>query len=53
MFTLSWLEALPWCWRGCDVIGGFVIVIHDLWFSEDDNAGFLSDGLDDLGQLCL
>ena len=31
----------------------FVIVIHDVWFAEDDNTGFLSVGLDDLGQLYL
>ena len=53
MFTLSWLEALPLCWRGCDVIGGFEIVIHDVWCAEDDNTGVLSVGLDDLGQLYL
>ena len=53
MFTLSWLEALPLCWRGWDVIVGFEIVIHDVWFAEDDNRGFLSVGLDDLGQVYL
>ena len=53
MFTLSLLEALPLYWLGCDVIGGFEIVIHDLWFAEDDNTGFLSVGLDDLGRLYL
>ena len=46
MFTLSWSEALPLCWRGWDVIGGFEIVIHDVWFAQDDNTGFLSVGLD-------
>ena len=50
-FTLSWLESLPLCWRGWDVIVGFEIVIHDVWFAEDDNTGFLSFGLDDLGRL--
>ena len=53
MFTLSWLEALPLYWRGWDVIGGFEIVIHDVWFAEDDNIGFLSVVLDGLGQLYL
>ena len=53
MFTLSWLEALPLCWRRWDVICWFKIVIHDVWFAEDDNTGFLSVGLDDLGQLYL
>ena len=53
MFTLSWLEALPLCLRGWDVIVGFEIVIHDVWFAEDDNTGFLSVGLDDLGRLYL
>ena len=53
MFTLSWLEALRLCWRGWDVTGGFEIVIHDVWFAEDDNTGFLSVGLDYLGRLCL
>ena len=53
MFILSWLVALPLCWHGWDVIGGFEIVIHDVWFAEDDNTGFLSVGLDDLGQLYL
>ena len=53
MFTLSWLEALPLCWRGWDVIGGFEIVIHDVWFAEDDNTYFFRVGLDDLGQLYL
>ena len=51
IFTLSWLEALPLCWRGWDVISGFKIVIYDVWFAEDDNIGFLSVGLDDLGWL--
>ena len=50
---MSWLEALPLCWRRWDIIGGFEIGIHDVWFAEDDNTGFLSVGLDDLGQLCL
>ena len=53
MFTLSWLEALPLCWRLWDVIGGFEIVIHDVWFAEDDNTGFVSIGLNDLGRLYL
>ena len=53
MFTLSWLEALPLFCRGWDVIGGFEIVIHDVWYAEDDNTGFLSIVLDDLGQLCF
>ena len=53
MFTLYWLEALPLCWRGWDVIGVFEIVIHDVWCAEDDNTGFLSVRLDYLGQLCL
>ena len=53
MFTLSWLEALPLCWQGCDVTGWFEIVIHDLWFAVDDNTGFLSVVLDDLGRLYL
>ena len=53
MFNLSWLEALPLCWCGWDVISGFEIVIHDVWFAEDHNTGFLSVGLDDLGRLCL
>ena len=53
MFTLSWLEALPLCWQGCDVTGWFEIVIHDVWCAGDDNTGFLSVGLDDLVRLCL
>ena len=53
MFTLSLLEALPLCWQGCDVTGWFEIVIHDVWFAVDDNTGFLSVGLDDLGRLYL
>ena len=53
MFTLSWLEVLPLCWRGWNVIGGFEIVIHDVWFAEDDNTGFLSVVLDYLGRLYL
>ena len=53
MFTLSWLEALYLCWSGWDVIGGFEIVIHDVWFAEDDNTGFLSVVIDYLGPLCL
>ena len=53
MFTLSWLEALPLCWQGCDVTGWFEIVIHDVWFAVDDNTGFLSFRLDDLGLLYL
>ena len=53
IFTLSWLEALPLCWQGCDVTGWFGIVIHDIWCAEDDNTGFLSVGLDDLGRLYL
>ena len=53
MFTLSWLEALPLCWRGWDVIGGFEIVLHDVWFSVDYNNGFLGVGLDNSGRLYL
>ena len=53
MFTLYWLEALPECWQGCDVTGWFEIVIHDGWFAVDDNTGFLSVRLDDLGWLYL
>ena len=53
MFTFYWLEALPLCWRGCDVTCGFEIVIHHVWCAEDDNTGFLSVGLDDLGRLYL
>ena len=37
-------------WRGWDIIGGFEIVIHDVLFAVDDNTGFLSVGLDDLGR---
>ena len=47
------LEALSLCWCGWDVIGGFEIVIHDVWFSEDYNTGLLSVGLDDLAWLYL
>ena len=53
MFTLSWLEALPLYWRGWDIIVGFEIVIHDVWFAEDNNTGFLSVRLDDLGRLYI
>ena len=47
------MEALPLCWRGWDVIVGFEIVMHDVWFAEDYNTGLLSVGLDDLGRLRL
>ena len=53
MFTLSWMEAVPLCWSWWDIIVEFEIVIHDVWFAEDDNTGFLSVGFDDFGQLCL
>ena len=53
MFTFSWLKALPLCWRGWDVIDGFEIVVHDVWFSIDDNTGFLSVGIDDFSRLYL
>ena len=53
IFTLSWMEALSLCWSGWDIIVGFEIVIHDVWFAEDGNTCFLSVGLDDLGRLCL
>ena len=53
MLTLSWLEALSLCWLGWDIIVGFEIVIHDVWFAEDNDTGFLSFGLDDFGRLCL
>ena len=32
------------------VIGGFEIFIDDVWCAEDDNTGFFSVGLDDLGR---
>ena len=36
-----------------DVTGWFEIVIHDVWCVEDDNTGFLSVVLEDLGRLYL
>ena len=32
-----------------DIIVGVKLVVYDVWFSEDDNTGFLIVGLDDLG----
>ena len=47
------MEALSLCWSWWDIIVGVKLVVYDVWFAEDDNTGFLSVGLDDLGRLYL
>ena len=36
-----------------DIIVHVELVVYDVWCSEDDNTGFLSVVLDDLGRLYL
>ena len=53
MLTLSWLEALPLCWSWWDIMVGVKLVVHDVWFAEDDITGFLSVGVDIFDQSYL
>ena len=53
MFTVFWMEVLSLCWSWRDIIVRVKLEVYDVWCAEDDNTGFLSVGLDDLGQLNL
>ena len=47
------MEVLSLCWSLWDLIVGVELVVYDVWFSEDNNTGLLSVGLDVFGRLCL
>ena len=53
MFTVFWMEVLSLCWSWWDIIVGVELVVYDVWFSEDNNTGFLSVGLDIFDRLYL
>ena len=53
MLTVFWMEGLSLCWSWWDIIVGVELVVYDVWFSEDDNTGFLSVVLDSFDQLYL
>ena len=52
-FTLFWMEVLYLCWTWWGIKVGVKLVVYYVWFSVDDNNGFLSVGIDDLGRLYL
>ena len=43
---MFWMEVPSLCWSWWDIIVGVELVVYDAWFSEDDNTGFLSVGVD-------
>ena len=47
------MEVLSLCWSLWDIIVGVELVVYDVCFSEDDNTGFLSVGLDIFDRLYL
>ena len=40
------MEVLYLCWSWLYIIVGVELVVYDAWFTEDDNTGFLSVGVD-------
>ena len=46
MSAVFWMEVLSLCWGWYELIVGVELVVYDVWFSEDDNTGFLSFGVD-------
>ena len=40
------MEVLSLCGSWWDIIVGVKLVVYDVWFSEYDNTGFLSAGVD-------
>ena len=53
MSNVFWMEVLYLCWTWWGIKVGVKLVVYDIWFAENDNTGFLSVGLDILGQLNL
>ena len=53
MSDVFWMEVLSLCWSWWDITVGVEWVVYDVWFSEDDNTGLLSVGLDIFDQLYL
>ena len=47
------MEVLFLCWSWWDIIFGVELVVYDVWFSEDDNTGFLSVWVDIFDRLYL
>ena len=47
------MELLSLCWSWQYITVGVELVVYDVWFSEDDNTGFLSVGIDIFDQLHL
>ena len=46
MSTVFWIDVHSLCWSWYDIIVGVELVVYDVWFSGDDNTGFLSVGVD-------
>ena len=47
------MEIMSLYWSWWDIIVQVKLVVYDVWFSEDDNTGFLSVGLDIFDRICL
>ena len=47
------MEVLSLCWTWSGIKVGVKIVVYDIWIAENDNAGFLSVGLDNINKLYL
>ena len=43
---MLWMEVLSLFSSWWDIIVGVELVVYGVWFSEDDNTGFLSVGVD-------
>ena len=48
-----WIAVLSLFSSWDDIIVCDKLVVYDVWFSEDDNTGFLSVGVDNFDQLYL
>ena len=46
MSDVFWIEVLSLFSSWYDIIVRVELVVYDVWFSEDDNTGFLSVGVD-------
>ena len=46
MSDVFWIEVLSLCWSWYYILVGVELLADDVWFSEYDNTGFLSVGVD-------
>ena len=53
MYDVFWIALLSLFSRWYDIIDCVELVVHDVWFAQDDNTGLLSVGLDIFDQLYL